>query len=71
MRGDMATALRYWSTLHRYTKDSCMLQFAEINVEAAKRTLRDVKEHALPRDKRYPRYMSYANERWYKSRCNR
>lgn len=71
IRGDMATAVRFFSTLHRYTKDPCMLEFAWINVEAAKRTLRDVEEHRLSRAKRYERYMAYANERWYKSRCNR
>ena len=71
MRGDMTTALREWSTLHYYTKDRCMLESARINVDAAKRTLRDIRLHNLARQRRFTRYVYYREQQWQGNPCNR
>jgi hypothetical protein len=71
MRGDIEEALHHWSTLHRYTKDRCMLVYAGITVDAAKRTLHDIRVHNLARERRYARYFYYSEERWRGNTCNR
>lgn len=71
MKGDIETALRYWSQLHRYTSDHCLLVFAHANVQAAKDTLRDIRRFRLDRRLRYARLSSYQDKYWQGNPCNR
>lgn len=71
MKGDLNTALRHYSRLHRYTSDRCMLSFASIMVDSAKHTIRDVKVERLPVNRRYARFVRYRDAQWIGNRCNK
>jgi hypothetical protein len=71
MRGDLTSAIRYWSKLDRYAVDKCDLAYAHINVQAAREALAEAHDSHTPRTRLYERYRAFQDKHWQGHPCNR